>query len=89
MNLYIIRGVLRDYSSGMVCIKCETVEETRKHFHDWLQPNAPYVDEEDPWGHELMTDFDNAIRENKYIVVKVDSDDSNPIGVIANVWGGG
>lgn len=76
MNLYIIEDVLFDYSGGMTCIKAKSLEQCRQFFshqHDY----QPYIDE-----------YDMAISNGKYTVLKLSRNDKTPIGIVKEVWGG-
>jgi hypothetical protein len=76
MNLYIINEVLFDYYPGIVIIKAKTLEDCREIFVDQYD-HKNYHDE-----------FDKAIANGEYRVLKLSRDDKMPIGVVAAKWGG-
>jgi hypothetical protein len=76
MNLYIIEEVLSDYWPGMVVIKAKTLEDCREIFVNEY-PYKGYHEE-----------YDKAITDGEYKVLKLSRDDKMPIGVVAAKWGG-
>lgn len=82
MKLYLIKGVLIDYSSGMVCIKAYDIAEARIQFINWLEP----FDEESVslW----VKEFDTAIGENNFKTFDLSDTDDNQLGVVYVIWGG-
>jgi hypothetical protein len=76
MNLYIIEEVLSDYYPGMVVIKAKTLEDCREIF----------VKEYDYKGYH--EEYDKAIADGEYKVLKLSRDDKMPVGIVAVKWGG-
>lgn len=76
MNLYIIEEVLSDYWPGMVVIKAKTLEDCREIFVNEYKYNG---------NHE---EYDKAIANGEYKVLKLSRDDKMPVGVVKAIWGG-
>jgi len=75
MNLYIVKEVLCDYTSGMVVIAAPTLERARELHLEEFGEGANTVDE-----------FDTAIKCEWYTVLQVVD---QPEGVVSYVYGGG
>ena len=81
MNLYIIDEVLSDYWPGMVVIKAKTLEDCREIFAERFAGESFYEE-------MYMKEFDKAIGDGEYKVLKLSRDDKMPVGVVAVKWGG-
>jgi len=84
MKLYIIRNVLNDYTSGMVIIKAEDLEQARGFFAERFQEHDDAVYE-----GELIGEFDVSIKNDDYTVLDLAVSDQTPAGIVQIVWGGG
>jgi hypothetical protein len=84
MNVFLIKGVLADYSTGCILIKAESILQARDCFKEWLSNTG--LDEKDV--DEELYYFDESVKSNKYIEMMIDKKDSKPIGVIHAQWGG-
>ncbi len=77
MNLYIIESVLYDYTSGMVCIAAESIEQCRELFiQEFAFGGTNKV---------VIKEFDDAIKANEYKVLKVMNQKAE---VVSYVYGG-
>ena len=76
MNLYIIEEVLFDYYDGIVCIKAKSLEHCRQIFSQQFDYKR-YIEE-----------YDAAIANGKYTVLKLSRDDKTPVGLVKAIWGG-
>ena len=79
MKLFIITDVLSDYTSGMLAIKAESLEQARELF----------VKEKDGWRQELIEEFDDAIKDGCYTEFDLADTDTKELGVLVEVYGGG
>ncbi len=80
MKLFIITDVLSDYTSGMVAIKAESLEQAREFF----------VDGKSGWtGSSVIEEFDDAIKDGCYTEFDLADTDTKELGVIVEVYGGG
>lgn len=82
MKLFIINEVLQDYTSGMVCIKAENLDDCRDRFIEWL--DLPKSTTE-----EYLEEFDTAIKYGKFLVLELSYLDPTEPGVVGQCWGGG
>lgn len=90
MNLYIIRNVLYDYSSGMVIFKAKALEDVREMFcKSFVEPLGFGYDEDDDDPRGLRAEFDTAIKNKDYTVLTLAEDDIHPEGHVASIYGGG
>jgi len=77
MKLFIITDVLSDYTSGMVAIKAESLEQAREFFvKDQMLP-------------DFIAEFDDAIKNGCYTEFDLADTDDKESGVIVEVFGGG
>ena len=81
MKLFIITDVLSDYTSGMVAIKAESLEQAREFF----------VDGKSEWFKQsvLIEEFDDAIKGGCYTEFDLADTDTKELGVLVEVYGGG
>ena len=79
MKLFIITDVLSDYTSGMVAIKAESLEQAREFF----------VDGKSGWTQGVIEEFDDAIKDGCYTEFDLADTDTKELGVIVEVFGGG
>lgn len=77
MNLYILKGVLADYTPGMAVIAAPSLERCRELF---VAEFIAYSDARE------LTEFDNAIENGAYKVLSVVG---QPEGVVTYMYGGG
>ena len=75
-NLYIIEGVLSDYTYGMAVIAAPTLERCREIFAEEYVPVFP----------SCMIEYDVAIKDEDYTVIEAVN---HPEGIVAHVVGGG
>jgi hypothetical protein len=81
MNLYIIRGILHDYYSGMAIFKANTLEDVREMFcKKFIILYAADAD-------DIVSDYDQAIYDKKYTILKLAEDDPHPEGFVDAIWG--
>lgn len=78
-NIYLIQGVLYDYTEGMVAIIASDLDECRALFIDELANGS--------WSDTITKEYDLAIKENHYQVVAVGDDEQSR--VVSYVYGGG
>jgi 5-formaminoimidazole-4-carboxamide-1-beta-D-ribofuranosyl 5'-monophosphate synthetase len=76
MKLFIITDVLSDYTSGLVAIKAESLEQAREFFVKAQMPD--FIDE-----------FDDAIKNGCYTEFDLADTDTKELGVLVEVYGGG
>ena len=74
MNLYIIEGVLNDYTSGMVVIAAENINRCRELFMSEFESG------------DLLAELDEAILFGNYKVLSVNN---HPEGIVSYMHGGG
>ena len=74
MNLYIIEGVLCDYTSGMVVIAAENINRCRELFVAEFESG------------DLLAELDEAILFGTYKVLSVNN---QPEGIVSYMHGGG
>jgi hypothetical protein len=79
MKLFIITDVLSDYTSGMVAIKAESLEQAREFF----------VDGKSGWTQSVIEEFDDAIKDGCYTEFDLADTDTKELGVLVEVYGGG
>jgi hypothetical protein len=79
MKLFIITDVLSDYTSGMVAIKAESLEQAREFF----------VDGKSGWTQSVIEEFDDAIKNGCYTEFDLADTDTKELGVLVEVYGGG
>ena len=79
MKLFIITDVLSDYTSGMVAIKAESLEQAREFF----------VKDETWYTESIIEEFDDAIKNGCYTEFDLADTDTKELGVIVEVFGGG
>ena len=79
MKLFIITDVLSDYTSGMVAIKAESLEQAREFF----------AKAKDGWRQELLEEFDAAIKDGCYTEFDLADTDTKELGILVEVYGGG
>jgi len=79
MKLFIITDVLSDYTSGMVAIKAESLEQAREFF----------VDGKSTWTQSVIEEFDDAIKNGCYTEFDLADTDTKELGVLVEVYGGG
>jgi hypothetical protein len=79
MKLFIITDVLSDYTSGMVAIKAESLEQAREFF----------VDGKSGWNQRVIEEFDDAIKNGCYTEFDLADTDTKELGVLVEVYGGG
>ena len=77
MKLFIITDVLSDYTSGMVAIKAESLEQAREFF---VKDQTPMV---------VIEEFDDAIKNGCYTEFDLADTDTKELGVLVEVYGGG
>lgn len=85
MNLYVIKGVLQDYSSGCAIIKAESILQARDFLNSFLKEYG--MDEQDV--DEEIHYFNQSMKTNNYIEMVLDKKDSKAPGIIHLQWGGG
>lgn len=81
MNLYVIRGVLVNWSAGMVVIKAKDLDACRQFFI------KEFVDLEEDHDSYLI-DYDHSITQNRYSVLKLADDDQTEEGIVQYIFGG-
>ena len=77
MKLFIITDVLSDYTSGMVAIKAESLEQAREFFV------------KDQMLESVIEEFDDAIKGGCYTEFDLADTDTKELGVLVEVYGGG
>jgi len=77
MKLFIITDVLSDYTSGMVAIKAESLEQAREFFVKDQMPES------------VIEEFDDAIKNGCYTEFDLADTDTKELGVLVEVYGGG
>ena len=82
MKLFIINGVLSNRGSGLVIIKAESLDKARDLFAEkFVGPDA--------WDSIYKTDFDIAVKKEKYKVLDLTDTDQTPEGFVQIRFGGG
>jgi len=79
MKLFIITTAPFDYTSGMVAIKAESLEQAREFF----------VGENGLVSQSVIEEFDDAIKNGYYTEFDLADTDDKESGVIVEVFGGG
>jgi len=79
MKLFIITDVLSDYTTGMVAIKAESLEQAREFF---VKGQSEYIE-------SVIEEFDDAIKNGCYTEFDLADTDDKDSGVIVEVYGGG
>jgi len=77
MKLFIITDVLSDYTSGMVAIKAESLEQAREFFVKGQMLES------------VIDEFDDAIKNGCYTEFDLADTDTKELGVLVEVYGGG
>ena len=80
-NLYIINGVLSDYTYGMVVIAAPTLERCREIFVEEFGNSCS-----SSTINNLMIEYDYAIKSEDFKVIEAVN---YPEGVVSHVYGGG
>ena len=82
MKLFIINGVLTNRTSGLVIIKADSLDKARDLFAEkFVGPDA--------WDSIYKTDFDIAVKKEKYKVLDLTDTDQTPEGFVQIRFGGG
>ena len=82
MKLFIITGVLTNRTSGLVIIKADSLDKARDLFAEkFVGPDA--------WDSIYKTDFDIAVKKEKYKVLDLTDTDQTPEGFVQIRFGGG
>jgi hypothetical protein len=84
MKLFIVEQVLKDWTSGLVAIKAESLEQARDLFDERFEERDLAV-----YDGELLAQFDAAIKNGDYKVLELSVTDQMPAGIVQIVWGGG
>lgn len=84
MKLFIIREMLRDYSSGMIAVKAQDLTEARNYFREWMGNGF-----DDYYVTKHMEEFDLAVGVGAYHTLELADTDENEVGIVTVVWGGG
>lgn len=82
MKLFIIDGVFNDWTPGMVIIKAESLNQARDFFFERFVGLA--------WSdREAQTEFDEAIKNEDFMVLDLADGDEMPEGIVKVKFGGG
>jgi hypothetical protein len=82
MKLFIVEQVLKDWTSGLVAIKAESLEQAREFF---VKDQTGYS--QTPMG--VIDEFDDAIKNGCYTEFDLADTDDKESGIIVEVFGGG
>ena len=86
MKLFIIKGVLNDWTPGMVIIKSKDLESCREYFIQKFLPED-YDQGEDI--DSTLLDYDYSVKTGNFIEMELSDTDSKQEGIITLVFGGG